>query len=111
MKSSATTAFLGNKLHCKSARELQKPRDADTLVQLQVSYYNVSEHICLQDKKTRILVPFAVPDLPQKDNGEKLHQVCYISTCLSMFCKGDEGRTKRPGPSFWTTRQHNENKR
>lgn len=51
MKSPATTAFLGNKLHCKSARELQKPRDADTLVQLQVSYYNVSEHICLQDKK------------------------------------------------------------
>lgn len=57
MKSSATAAFLGNKLHYKSARELQKPRDSDILVQLQVSYYNVSEHICLQDKNQEFSYP------------------------------------------------------
>lgn len=57
-KSFATAAFLGNKLHCKSAGELQKPKGSGIFIQLHTSYCRISEHTSPQHTVQEFSYPF-----------------------------------------------------
>lgn len=57
-KSFATAAFLENKLHCKSAGELQKPKGSGIFIHLHTSYCRISEHTSPQHTVQEFSYPF-----------------------------------------------------